>query len=82
MLVLAVLATLSAVISVTSFRIANANEGVIEVLSISVSSEFPDGMRFKAQIQSDNDIDSIAEWFGNPDWGLGLPFPEFMAWQD
>ena len=18
-------------------------------------------------------------WFGNPDWGLGLPFPEFMA---
>ena len=54
---------LSAVISVTSFRIANANEGVIEVLSISVSSEFPDGMRFKAQIQSDNDIDSIAVRF-------------------
>lgn len=26
------------------------------------------------------DIDSVAEWFGNPDWGLGLPFPEFMAW--
>ena len=26
------------------------------------------------------DIDSIAEWFGNPDWGLGLPFPEVMAW--
>ena len=20
-----------------------------------------------------------AEWFGNPDWGLGLPAPEFMA---
>lgn len=20
-----------------------------------------------------------AAWFGNPDWGLGLPFPEFMA---
>ncbi len=26
------------------------------------------------------DIDSISEWFGNPDWGLGLPFPEVMAW--
>jgi putative oxidoreductase len=26
------------------------------------------------------DIDSITEWFGNTDWGLGLPFPEFMAW--
>lgn len=26
------------------------------------------------------DVDSIAEWFGNPDWGLGLPFPELMAW--
>ena len=23
--------------------------------------------------------DTIA-WFGNPDWGLGLPFPELMAW--
>ncbi len=26
------------------------------------------------------DIDSVAAWFGNPDWGLGLPYPEFMAW--
>lgn len=26
------------------------------------------------------DVDSIAEWFGNPDWGLGLPFPELLAW--
>ncbi|MBL4711127.1 MAG: DoxX family protein [Gammaproteobacteria bacterium] len=26
------------------------------------------------------DIDSITEWFGNSDWGLGLPFPEFLAW--
>ena len=25
-------------------------------------------------------MDSTIEWFGNPDWGLGLPFPEFMAW--
>ncbi len=23
--------------------------------------------------------DTIA-WFGNPDWGLGLPFPTLMAW--
>jgi uncharacterized membrane protein YphA (DoxX/SURF4 family) len=22
----------------------------------------------------------IIDWFGNPDWGLGLPFPEFMAY--
>lgn len=26
------------------------------------------------------DMDSIIEWFGNPDWGLGLPFPTLMAW--
>ena len=26
------------------------------------------------------DMDSIIAWFGNPDWGLGLPFPELMAW--
>lgn len=26
------------------------------------------------------DIDSTADWFGNPDWGLGLPMPELLAW--
>ena len=25
------------------------------------------------------DFDSTVSWFGNPDWGLGLPFPELMA---
>ena len=24
-------------------------------------------------------FDSTAEWFGNPDWGLGLPFPLVLA---
>ena len=26
------------------------------------------------------DIDSTTAWFGDPEWGLGLPFPELMAW--
>ena len=26
------------------------------------------------------DIDSTAAWFGDPERGLGLPFPELMAW--
>jgi putative oxidoreductase len=26
------------------------------------------------------DMESTAEWFGNPEWGLGLPFPELLAW--
>ena len=26
------------------------------------------------------DIDSVTAWFGNTEWGLGLPFPELMAW--
>jgi len=26
------------------------------------------------------DMDSTIEWFGNPDWGLGLPLPALMAW--
>lgn len=26
-----------------------------------------------------NSFDSTVEWFGNPDWGLGLPFPLLMA---
>jgi len=25
-------------------------------------------------------IDATIEWFGNPDWGLGLPFPAVQAW--
>ena len=25
-------------------------------------------------------IDSTIEWFGNTEWGLGLPFPTLMAW--
>jgi len=26
-----------------------------------------------------NSFDDTAAWFGNPDWGLGLPFPELMT---
>ena len=25
-------------------------------------------------------MDNTIEWFGNPDWGLGLPFPALMAY--
>lgn len=27
-----------------------------------------------------DDMESTAAWFGNPEWGLGLPFPTLMAW--
>ena len=27
-----------------------------------------------------SDMDSVIAWFGNPDWGLGLPLPELLAW--
>jgi len=26
------------------------------------------------------DMDSTIQWFGNPDWGLGLPYPHILAW--
>lgn len=26
------------------------------------------------------DIESTITWFANPDWGLGLPLPELLAW--
>ena len=26
------------------------------------------------------DMQSTIAWFGNPDWGLGLPFPALLAW--
>jgi uncharacterized membrane protein YphA (DoxX/SURF4 family) len=25
-------------------------------------------------------MDSTIEWFGNPEWGLGLPLPALLAW--
>lgn len=27
-----------------------------------------------------SNIEDVAAWFGNPDWGLGLPAPMLMAW--
>ncbi|PCJ14675.1 MAG: hypothetical protein COB04_14610 [Gammaproteobacteria bacterium] len=32
-----------------------------------------------AGIQKYNAFDSTAAWFGNADWGLGLPFPELLT---
>jgi len=28
----------------------------------------------------DSSLQSTIDWFGNPDWGLGLPFPALNAW--
>ena len=28
---------------------------------------------------ANSSLDGTIEWFGNPDWGLGLPYPEIMA---
>ncbi|MAT94767.1 MAG: AraC family transcriptional regulator [Halioglobus sp.] len=30
--------------------------------------------------QKINGMENTIEWFGNPDWGLGLPFPEVLAY--
>jgi uncharacterized membrane protein YphA (DoxX/SURF4 family) len=32
-----------------------------------------------AGMEKVNGFDNIVQWFGNPDWGLGLPFPTLMA---
>ncbi len=32
-----------------------------------------------AGIQKIGAMDNTIEWFGNPDWGLGLPFPALLA---
>lgn len=29
---------------------------------------------------SSSSLTNVIEWFGNSDWGLGLPFPELMAY--
>ncbi|MFV1997833.1 MAG: DoxX family protein [Acidiferrobacterales bacterium] len=32
-----------------------------------------------AGVNKFNGFENTAAWFGNPDWGLGLPFPELLA---
>ena len=34
---------------------------------------------YTAGTQKFDHFDSTVEWFGNPDWGLGLPFPTVLA---
>ncbi len=31
-------------------------------------------------LDSGSSLQGTIDWFGNPDWGLGLPFPELMAY--
>lgn len=34
-------------------------------------------------LDGDSSLDSVIEWFGNPEWGLGMPFPAlnaYLAW--
>ncbi len=31
-------------------------------------------------LNSDSSLDSVIQWFGNTEWGLGLPFPTLMAY--
>ena len=60
-----------------------------EILNITKSADFlaPLALRlylvpifWMAGTKKLANMDSTIEWFGNPDWGLGLPFPEIMAW--
>lgn len=60
-----------------------------EILNITKSADFlvPLALRlylvpifWTAGTRKLANMDSTIEWFGNPDWGLGLPFPELMAW--
>ncbi|MDP6715242.1 MAG: peptidase MA family metallohydrolase, partial [SAR202 cluster bacterium] len=60
---LTVLGIMSVAVYGTYFGIANAETDAIEVVSVRVSSEFPDGLRFNAQVQGENEIDSIAVRF-------------------
>ena len=39
---------------------ANADEGPIRVISSSATSEFPEGIRFRAELEGDNEITSVA----------------------
>ena len=34
---------------------------------------------YMAGMQKFDHFGSVVEWFGNPDWGLGLPFPAVLA---
>ena len=67
----------------------NAVNKLYEILNITKAADFfgPLALRlylapifWMAGSKKIANMDSTIEWFGNPDWGLGLPFPELMAW--
>lgn len=53
----------AALLLLLSFATAQAEEETIRVLSSSVTSEFPEGIRFKVEVSGDNEITSIAVRF-------------------
>ncbi|MDX2502958.1 MAG: DoxX family protein [Gammaproteobacteria bacterium] len=67
----------------------NAVNKLYEILNITKAADFfgPLALRlylapifWMAGSKKIANMDSTIEWFGNPDWGLGLPFPELLAW--
>ncbi|MEM1112013.1 MAG: DoxX family protein [Pseudomonadota bacterium] len=49
----------------------------IPLLALRIYLAFPFYMAGATKISG---IEDTAAWFGNPDWGLGLPFPTLMAY--
>jgi putative oxidoreductase len=69
--------------------IKNILNKLYEILNLTKAADFigPLALRFylapifwMAGTKKLANMDSTIEWFGNPDWGLGLPFPELLAW--
>tara|TARA_R110002073_G_scaffold5617_8_gene34434 strand:+ start:5950 stop:6546 length:597 start_codon:yes stop_codon:yes gene_type:complete len=67
-------------------KLANNAQGILENITSRFDFIAPLLLRlylapvfYMAGIQKFEHFDSTVEWFGNPDWGLGLPFPALMA---
>ena len=67
-------------------KLANNAQGILENITSRFDFIAPLLLRlylapvfYMAGIQNFEHFDSTVEWFGNPDWGLGLPFPALMA---
>ena len=63
-------------------KLANNAQGILENITSRFDFIAPLLLRlylapvfYMAGIQKFEHFDSTVEWFGNPDWGLGLPFP-------
>lgn len=66
--------------AITNVRDTLAQTALLDFLAPLLLRLYLAPIFWMAGTQKLNNIEATAEWFGNADWGLGLPAPTLLAW--